>query len=201
MVSKKVFLSALLMAALFNFSAHIPANSESLWKEAEDNVNGKSMFSESKGHQIGDIVTVLIVENSTASNKATTQSSKSDSLNVGAGTGPLKFIPGMSGSTKNDFQGDGSTTRSGTISAKISAKVTKIFPNGNLLIEGKRTIRVNDENQEITVNGLVRPIDVAADNTILSTYLADAEIKYKGNGVAGSVNRPGILKRLSNTLF
>ena len=196
--------SRTLFAVVFILSILWPnfqANAESLWKEAEENAIGQSMVSESKGHQIGDILTILIVENSTATQKATTQNKKSSNFSANAGTGPLSFLPGMSAGSQGDFQGDGTTTRSGNISAKISAKVTKIFPNGNLLVTGTRKIRINDENQDISITGIVRTRDIASDNSILSTYIADAEIKYKGNGIVGTNNRPGVIKRVSDWIF
>jgi len=193
-----------IMAVCIAFSLTCGASeikAESLWREAEEEAAGQSMFSESKGHKIGDIITILIIENSTAVQKATTQNKKSSTTNVKAGTGPLSFIPNITGSSAGDFSGDGTTSRSGNISAKISARVTKIFPNGNLAIEGKRNIRINDELQEILITGVARTLDISSDNTILSTFLADAQIKYKGNGVVGTANKPGVIKRVSDWLF
>ena len=199
-VVKKVLpvIAAAFIASCFTAG---PAGAESLWHQAEEESAGQSIFSETKGHKIGDIITILITENSTAVQKATTQNKKTSTIGAKAGTGPLSFIPNISSSTSGDFSGDGSTTRSGTITAKISARVTKIYPNGNLAIEGKRSIRINDEVQDITISGVARTLDITSDNTILSTFLADAHIKYKGNGVVGTVNRPGIIKRVSDWLF
>lgn len=197
---KRCFFAA--AASLIALCVHAQsAGAESLWRQAEEESAGQSIFSETKGHKIGDIITILITENSTAVQKATTQNKKSSTIGAKAGTGPLSFIPNISSSTSGDFSGDGSTSRSGTITAKISARVTKIYPNGNLAIEGKRTIRINDEVQDITITGVARTLDISSENTILSTFLADAQIKYKGNGVVGTVNRPGIVKRVSDWLF
>ncbi len=193
LVSLTIFIALIFSAA--------ELKAESLWREAEEEANGQSIFSETKGHKIGDIITILIIENSTAVQKATTQNKKSSNLDVKAGTGPLSFIPNISGGSSGDFSGDGTTSRSGNISAKISARVTKIYPNGNLAVEGKRSIRINDEVQDITISGIARTLDISSDNTILSTFLADAQIKYKGNGVVGTVNRPGVLKKVSDWLF
>jgi len=197
---KRFLILSLVSLFVIGFAA-AELKAESLWREAEEESAGQSIFSETKGHKIGDIITILIIENSTAVQKATTQNKKSSTVGAKAGTGPLSFIPNISSSTSGDFSGDGSTTRSGTITAKISARVTKIYPNGNLAIEGKRSIRINDEVQDITINGIARTLDITSDNTILSTFLADAQIKYKGNGVVGTVNRPGVIKRVSDWLF
>lgn len=195
------FLAAAFAATLALLAPAAAAAAGSLWQEAEENSMSSGLFSEVKGHKIGDILTVLIIENSTATHKATTQTKKSNNLSVKAGTGPLNFIPGMGNTASSDFQGDGTTSQSGNLTAKVSAKIIRKLPNGNLVIEGKRTVRINEENQEITLTGTVRPTDIAADNTVLSSYLADASIRYKGNGVNNAANRRGVLKRVSDFVF
>jgi flagellar L-ring protein precursor FlgH len=98
--------------------------------------------------------------------------------------------------TKNNFDGSGETTRSGTITATIAAKVVEVLPNGNIAIEGKREIYVNHEKKEILLQGVVRPRDVGKDNTILSTQVADAKMIITGIGVIGEKQRPGWLARV-----
>jgi flagellar L-ring protein precursor FlgH len=83
--------------------------------------------------------------------------------------------------------------------AKISAIVKQVLPNGNLVLEGTRQITVNDDVQTITVTGIVRPKDVGANNSVLSIYLADAQIKYVGDGP--TAQRPGIITRILQTPF
>jgi len=78
--------------------------------------------------------------------------------------------------------------------AKITAQITEVLPNGNLRIQGRRRIKVNNEEQIISVEGIIRPADINEDNSIYSIYIADAQIKYEGKGVLGENQRPGILR-------
>ena len=95
----------------------------------------------------------------------------------------------------------GSTTRGSSLTTKMTTRVVEELPNGILKIEGKQNITVNGEEQEIVVSGLIRTQDISPDNTILSTYVADAEISFKGAGVLGDKQEPGLLTRLFNWLF
>jgi len=99
----------------------------------------------------------------------------------------------------SDYSGSGTTTRSGSMDAKISVTVKEIMPNGNLMLEGTRNINVNDDTQMITISGIVRPEDIGPDNTVLSIYMANAEIKYKGQGQ--STQKPGLVTGVTNVLL
>ncbi|NLA58040.1 MAG: flagellar basal body L-ring protein FlgH [Firmicutes bacterium] len=79
--------------------------------------------------------------------------------------------------------------------------MVEVLPNGNLVIEGTQSLIVNNETQEITVRGVIRPQDIEPDNTILSTYIADATISYQGSGILGAQDKPGILTRILNWIF
>jgi len=101
----------------------------------------------------------------------------------------------------NDFTGTGQTTRQGALSATITARVTEVMPNGNLAIEGKREIYVNNEKKEILLQGIVRPKDIASNNTISSTQIADAKVIYTGIGVVAEKQRPGWGARLFDFIW
>jgi len=101
----------------------------------------------------------------------------------------------------DNFRGGGSTTRGGSLNARMTAQVVDVLPNGVLRIEGRQTIIVNGEEQVIVVSGLVRPQDIKPDNTVLSTFVADATITYQGTGPIGDKQQPGLLTRLLNWLF
>lgn len=170
-----------------------------------------NLFSDVKARQVGDTVTILIEEESSSTQKATTSSSKDSKVELktpNVGTNPnnelnklfRKFFP-ISNNNSSSFSGDGSTKRSGSLTAQITAVVTEVLPNGNLVIEGKQKINVNAENQEIYVKGTVRPADISADNTVLSTAVANAEIQYKGKGPVGDQQKPGILTRIFGWIF
>lgn len=170
---------------------------DSLWKEGS-----RSLYADRKAHKEGDVITVLIYENTTASSRADTKSSKSESASTKPGVGPLlSLLPEWSLSGKTGSQASGSTTRSGTLVGKITVVVKEVLPNGNLRVEGVRTIGVNGEKERITLTGIIRPEDIASDNTVASTAIAQAEIIYEGKGTVGNKQREGLLTRLLKWLF
>jgi flagellar L-ring protein precursor FlgH len=165
----------------------------------------ESLYSDKRAFDVGDVVTVLVVESSQASNEAMTETSKDASLSVsgGEGKGPLDFIPlfGLEASSKNDFEGAGKTTRSGTLTTKITAKVIRVLKNGNLLVEGTRVVEINQEKEILTLTGIARVRDISADNTIYSTSLADARISYQGKGAVRDGHRQGLISRFFNWIL
>ena len=121
----------------------------------------------------------------------------------GPGTGAFGFLPDFKakGGVKNELDGTGQTVIQGQLSTKITASVVEVRPNGHLVIEGSRLIAVNKDEDQITLHGVVRPEDIAADNTVLSTYLAEARISYNGKGpVRGAAHR-GIFNRILSWIF
>jgi flagellar L-ring protein precursor FlgH len=191
-------------------AAYHGAGDGSLWVEE----GGLSeMFINPKAHRIGDIVTIKIVENSKASNKAATKTDRTTATSVGLTelfglenkfpSGSNFFNPFSPVTSKygNEFDGSGSTARSGALTAYISARIIQIRPNGNLVIEGNREVRVNHENQIITLTGEVRPRDISPDNIVQSTYIADARISYSGSGTLNDQQRPGWLARILDNIW
>ena len=188
-----------------------PAGGEgSLWVDGE---GLSEMFINAKAHRIGDIVTIKIVENSKATNKAATKTDRTTDTSVGLTelfglennfpSGSDFFNPFSPVTSKygNQFDGSGSTARSGALTAYISARIIQIRPNGNLIIEGNREVRVNHENQIITLTGEVRPRDISPENIVQSTYIADARISYSGSGTLNDQQRPGWLARILDNIW
>lgn len=185
-------------------AAYKPPESGSLWTDQSDFGN---LFTNPKARRIGDIVTIRIVESSSATNKASTQTGRSSSVSASvdgffnlekdySASSPF-FNPfsKVGGGLESEFDGSGTTKRSGDLTATITARVIDILPNGNLIVMGSREVMVNREKQEITLSGIVRPRDVSADNVVLSNYIADAKIAYSGSGIINDRQRPGWLAR------
>jgi flagellar L-ring protein precursor FlgH len=176
----------------------------SLWSDSQ----GLSLYQDRRARRIGDVVVVRIEENPEASLSADTSTSKSSSLSA-----KLKFLgvmkelaennanlaqnPGeddlISAAFDSGFNGTGSSSRDGEVKAYISAVVVKVFPNGNLFINGKRQISVNNETQYIIIAGVIRPEDISTANEISSTYVADARIMYSGVGDLSNKQQQGWL--------
>lgn len=172
------------------------ASAASLWQDTQP-----SIFADLTARDVGDLVTIIIVERTQASQSAQVSTGKDSSMEFGPGVGILDFIPLAKTSSKDGRKSSGQNVQGGSLSAKMTSQVIEVLPNGNLVIEGRQTITVNREEQEIVVRGVVRPSDIAPDNTILSTYVSDASISYQGSGSLGSHQRPGILTQILNWLF
>jgi flagellar L-ring protein precursor FlgH len=187
----------LLTALLFMATASVGATS--LWTDTSPS---GSMFADRKARVVGDTVTIIVEERTSAKNTAGTSSSKETNVNMGAGSGfLLKAITAAGADYSDQYDSSGSTTRGNSLSAKITAQVIEVKPNGNLVISGSQTIKVNGEDQKISVSGTVRPDDISPDNTVSSTVLADASVKVDGKGAIGSKQKPGIIHRIFGWLF
>jgi flagellar L-ring protein precursor FlgH len=183
--------------------------SDSLWRS---NSALGSLFISQKAHHVGDIVTIRIVESSSASNKANTTTERDSSINIQTPQffGAEDEVPSswlfnplgnLSAGFGSDFEGDGETNRSGDLTAYITSKITEVLPNGNLRILGVREVTVNNEKQFIHISGVIRSRDISTDNIILSTYIADAKIEYSGKGIIDDRQKPGWLANLFNALW
>lgn len=163
-----------------------------------------SLYSDHKAHRVGDVVTILIVEQSKAANEAKTVTRKDREFSLsGGGKGYLDFIPlfGAEGKAKSEHEGSGATSRRGVLKATMTARVISILQNGNLIIQGSRVVEINNEKEVIVLSGVVRPQDISAQNTVYSYNIANLQISYKGKGVVHTGQRPGILSRILDWIF
>jgi flagellar L-ring protein precursor FlgH len=164
-----------------------------------------NLFSDQRAIKVDDIVTILIVESAKAGSESVTNTDKSQSFGVesAGGTGLMHLLPqfSASGGTKIGYDGQGNSSREGTLEATISARVIKVLDNGNLVIEGSKVVEVNEEKGIIKISGMIRPLDIQQNNIVYSSSIADAQITYSGKGVANTAQRPGILARIMNWLF
>lgn len=166
-----------------------------------------------KARRRGDIITIVISETASASKEAKTGTSRDSS--VGAGIPNLMGLE-TSGFVKNNFsdlanlikanantsfKGSGSTSRQENLKATITARVIDVQSNGNLMIEGRRNIKVNEEDQIIVLEGTVRSRDIAPDNTVNSIFVADARISYSGRGIISDQQSPGWLMNIFNKIW
>ena len=171
------------------------------------------LFTDLRAQNVGDIVTINVVESSKASKQAKTKLGRESTIGGGvqALLGFESEIPGQAstptadglvkGAFTSELNGSGKTTRTESMTAQISARVLKILPNGNLVIRGSREITVNYEKQYIVIQGVIRPQDISPDNTILSNYIADARIDYTGKGDISRQQRQGWLARGINYIW
>lgn len=160
-----------------------------------------SLYTDIKAHDIGDIVTILIVEATSGSQSSDASSSDKSSLSAGGSiTGTLtSVLPVIGASSKFE---SGNSAKAGTaqkdiLTGKITAVVTGMMRNGNLILEGKRRLEVNGESYILTVKGVARSKDISADNLIFSYNVANVEISYKKSGFLNKLGKPGLIARWS----
>lgn len=163
-----------------------------------------SLFSDNKANQKGDAVTIIVLESSQATNNAETSAGRSSDLSFGFSGGVDKTaLPAVDAniSSGNSFSGSGSTKATGVVRTKISATVDSVLANGNMLIKGSRKIVINGEEQLVNIKGIVRPSDIAADNSVLSYNISDAEISFEGSGIIDDSQKPGWLTKFFHWIF
>lgn len=148
--------------------------------------------------RVGDIVTIQLVERTAAtkSNAAGTQRGGSVGLSPPS-TGPLSlFDPsdiGMGGNQQ--FKGQGSASQSNALSGEVSVTIAEVYPNGTMLVRGEKLLTLNRGDERVQISGIIRAIDISPDNRILSTRVADANIRYVGKGEIARASRQGWLQR------
>jgi flagellar L-ring protein precursor FlgH len=156
-----------------------------------------------RASQVDDIVTIVVSEQSTATATGATKTARtskaSNSVTALAGvtkaTGPLANLAGVSGTSSLD--GQGTTSRQTTMTTTLTARVTHVLPNGNLVLSAFKDVQINSERQEVTVRGVIRATDLGPDNQVSSDRLAQLEVQINGKGVVNdAVRRPFILYRL-----
>ena len=172
-------------------------NPGSLWQSGNN-----SFFKDNRARRAGDILTIVINEMASAEVEAGTDSNRTHSGS--AGLTNLLNLEGflqrraLSDSTGNllntnsnrTYSGDAKTDREDTLNAKIAAVVTEVLPNGYMVIQGQKEVRVNYELQDMRIEGIVRPQDISAENTVSSDKVAEARISYTGRGMVDEAQEP-----------
>jgi flagellar L-ring protein precursor FlgH len=171
-----------------------------------------SLFQDAKARRVGDIITVVLVEQTSASKKADTTTSKKQDIAMANPTilgAPLSFnMPGNPKRDLNldtsitgtrDFAGAGDSSQSNKLDGNVTVTVAEVLSNGNLIVRGEKRVTINQGDEYIQFSGIVRPADIGSDNTVLSTLVADAKISYTGSGMLDDVNGNGWLARVFNS--
>ena len=174
------------------------AHAQSLWKEGAS----RSMLADKRANAIGDILTILVQENNSASKDNSTQTSKKSSIDAAIeaflySPDASKLLthngklPAIKMAGKQDFAGAGKISNNEKVTARIAVRVIDVLPNRNLVIEGTRQIAFSGESQDAVLRGVVRVEDITANNTVFSYNIADATIKYISKGTVTDNQRKG----------
>lgn len=193
--------SAALLAALLTLSSWSApvASAQSLW--SSDTYDSRSLFADHKAQNVGDIVTIIINETSTTSSTKNNKNTKSGSQNLAAGSGIFSFLASATASQSDSFQAQGSKADNNSVSGMVTATVTQVMPNGNMVVEGSQSIWQGKDEHKITFRGVCRQDDVTASNTIPSSKVSDATVHFDGKGPLNAKQRQGILTQILNILF
>lgn len=181
-----------------------------------------SIFEDRKARRLNDLVTIRVVENISGSGSAQTSAGRESSADYGITDlfgmnldfnlhnvfglkdfykGANVFSPTVKGKSKSDFDGGGDTKRQGKLIGTITAKVVEVMPNGNLVIESRKDITINNEKQILVLRGMARPDDIMPDNSILSSYVADADIYFVGEGMIQDKQKGGWLVKILDNVW
>ncbi len=197
-MNKMLLTLILIIMACFQLSA------KSLWTDSN-----RSMFSDRKAIKRGDVITIIIEESSMAQATNSTQNGKSLEIGGEAGSDAnnktvfnsvAKLIPlfGASAKGNSDFKKDAQDARKATLKATIAVVVDDIDENGNLVLRGERNVKINKADQRMVISGVCRLDDVAVDNTISSTKIANAEIAFNGQVDFSDDKRKGFFTKMAN---
>jgi flagellar L-ring protein FlgH len=168
-------------------------NSGSIYQSGYD----MRLFEDNKAMRVGDVLTIKL--------KELTLANKADDLSAKKKNSLLAEAPMILGNptsveteikTTKDFQGEGEANQSNSLIGDISVTVTELLPNGNLKVRGEKRVTLNQGDEYIRLSGIVRPVDIDADNTIASDKVADATIMYTGEGAMADASKMGWLSRV-----
>jgi len=161
-----------------------------------------------RASRLNDIVTIVVTDRASAVSRGSTTSARKSQASGGftalAGpvraSGPLGQMANLGG--KSQLDGQGETSRQSVLETTVSARVTHVLPNGNLVVEGSKDVWINSERQRVTIRGLVRWNDLSPSNRVSSDRLAELEIRVDGKGVVqDAIRRPNFLYRLLTGLL
>ena len=163
-----------------------------------------------RARALNDLVTIKVVESIEGAGSADAALDKNSKVSAGVTSlfGVTKKLPSVvdptslaGTSSDSQFKGSGTTTRSGTLTATITARVLEVLPNGDLVLEGAREIEINGDRQMVVLTGVCRPRDVSDQNVVLSPAIGQLRIRYFGRGLMKDNLKPGWLVRILNKVF
>jgi len=167
---------------------------------------GVSLFSDVSAKKVGDIITIILSENTNARKSASTNTEKDSQIEIVPPTllgGPvsalgLNVLSNTIDGTRT-FAGSGDSSQSNSLNGRIAVTVSEVLANGHLMVQGEKRMTLNQGNEFIRFSGIVRPIDIKSDNTVVSTSVANAQIIYGGTGVIAQANRQGWFGQFLNS--
>lgn len=159
-----------------------------------------ALFEDRRARFVGDVLTVVLEERTTASKNTSSRANRSGEVSIGVPVATR--LPGASlegaaltGTSDSTFEGGGNSAANNVFTGNVSVTVIEVYPNGNLLVSGEKQVTINQGTEYIRFSGVVNPLNVGAANTVSSTRVADARIEYKGRGYMSEAQTMGFLQR------
>jgi flagellar L-ring protein precursor FlgH len=167
-----------------------------------------TLFDDVKARRVGDTLTIRLAERMQASKSASTDATKESTVDTGNPvilgdtiTRNGEDILNNEWETSQEFEGKGSSSQSNRLDGSITVTVAEVLPNGDLYVRGEKWLTLNQGEEFVQIAGIVRPIDIAPDNSVPSFKVADARITYSGNGILPDANRAGFITRFFMKLW
>ncbi|MEM7375896.1 MAG: flagellar basal body L-ring protein FlgH [Pseudomonadota bacterium] len=163
------------------------------------------LFRDLKAYRVGDVLTVVLSEDTSAEMRSTTTTKKDDNASLGITSllgsqyAPLDSPIGVQSDNSRSFSGTGNSSQSNSLDGQITVTVHQVLPNGNLLIRGEKRVTINRGIEYLQLSGIVRPEDVNAQNQVSSVRIADTQITYSSRGIVGDTNTAGWASRIFNS--
>lgn len=187
-------------------------HAESLFK-AETLADG-TLYSDQVARRAGDLITIMVKETTSVSERHKTENKRentidarinlvpgSDQTPASVGSSSIGRLPALSAESEKDFKGEGKIEAQGEVKAVITGRVIDVLDNGNLLVEGRRTVRVNLDTKTILITGIIRTADIQANNTVMSEKLHNFQVSIEGEGPLTRSGREGWLGEILDILW
>jgi len=185
-------------------SMPIPINDGAIYKAGFE----RTLFDDPTAHRVGDVLTIVLQEKTNASKKASTSTKKDSTIDLGVPTvfgAPVRYagkdILSASVAAGRDFDGEGDSTQSNSLTGSITVTVAEVYPNGNLMVRGEKLLTLNQGSEHVRISGIIRQVDIRPDNTVKSSQVADAHIVYGGQGVLAEANGKGWMQRVFDGIW
>lgn len=183
-------------------AAQAPATAGSIYRAGP----GLNLYGDRRARDVGDLLTINLVENTTAQTSATTSVDKSSEITMAAPNiagAPLTYngrdLLSASVNGERGFSGNGQSAQSNRLQGSVTVTVIQRLPNGNLVVQGQKNMRLNQGDELVQIQGIVRQADIGTDNSVPSSRVADARIAYGGRGAIAQSNSMGWLGRFFNS--
>jgi flagellar L-ring protein FlgH len=185
---------------------------ESLFK-AETLADG-TLYSDQVARRAGDLITIMVKETTSISERQKTENKRENTLDAAislvpgtnqvpaqVGTASAGKLPALKAASEKEFKGEGKIEAEGEVKAVITGRVIDVLDNGNLLVEGRRLVRVNKDTKTILITGIIRTADIQANNTVLSEKLHNFQVSIEGEGPLTRAGHEGWLGELLDILW